>query len=527
MQLLAPPALGVDCRVAVTYPSAEQGNLYAVLWSGPFAGAVPFLVPGFATFGLLRLDSGQLQIGATGAFDASGTAAVALPVPDDVALLGFAFDLQSVDLDLASLSLHFADNDLALTVAGLRQDWEAIFAHTVGGHDSFRAVVANAAGVYVTGSSVGYRSWSPFNPYSYEITTHRYAVDGALLWQQRYDSAGAGFDDTGVDLAVAANGDLVVLGQGPGASGDQDVVLLRYDAQGAQQWVVRWNHTWSDAAADLAISGDGSIYVLAQAYNGGAVGDITLLKFAADGLLQWERYFHGGYGTDVGVGLAFDSHGNIDIGGYSVGPGVGTNLDWVALEYDPSGTLLWSQRLVGSPTLPDYCWGMTVDVFDRVLLTGSLANTGYSLAAFDDVGVHLWTTPLGMPGGAPYSEVRSDTSGNVFCASNSSVVAVNAAGAVSWQRTVLGQARAIELDAAGQLFVTSSAMVAGANTQFVLSAFTVDGASLGARVVGDPLVDEFAVRGLAVAAGAVYAVGTTQNAARSTDGFLTRMVLVR
>ncbi len=522
MQLLAPPAIGVDCQVSVSFPSAAAGNLFAILWSGAYSGAVPLTIPGFAVSGLMRLDPLQFEIGPIGAFDASGIAAVTLPVPNDTGLLGLALDLQSVDLNFAAATIAFADNDLPLTIAGLLRDWEVIFGHSVGGHDTFRRVVADATGVYVTGNSLGFRPNDPFNPYSYEILTQRYSVTGALQWQHRYDSPGLGFDDVGVDLALAANGDLVVLGQGPGATSDQDIVLLRLDAQGAQQWVTRWNFSVSDGAVDLAIAADGSIYVLGA---GAGVG-IGLLKFSAAGVLQWQRLIHGGFGTDIGVGIAFDSHGNIDIGGYSVGPNVSTNFDWVAFEYDPSGNQLWNQRLVGSPTLPDYCWGMTVDLFDRVLLTGSMATSGYTLAAFADGGTPLWTTGLGVPGGAPYSMVCGDAAGNLYCASNSSVVGIDPAGAVFWQRTVLGQARAIAVDNLGHVFVTSAAIINGFNTQFLLSAFAADGSNLGTQVGGSTLVDEYAPNGLTVFGGAIYAVGAHQNPARNTDGYLARIRLL-
>lgn len=154
MTFQTPAAIGTDFVFSATYPPAAIGNLYALLWSVPYAGAVPFPVSGFVTNGLLRLDPAQLNVWFPGAFDASGTATHTLSIPDDVNLLGFALDFQVVDIDLGVPSLNFTDNDLAIVAGGLRQDWAVVYNGPVGGHDYLRAVAADASAVVVTGSSL-------------------------------------------------------------------------------------------------------------------------------------------------------------------------------------------------------------------------------------------------------------------------------------------------------------------------------------------------------------------------------------
>ncbi|MBI5852806.1 MAG: hypothetical protein HZB39_17480 [Planctomycetes bacterium] len=526
MTMQSPPRIGAAFAFGIAHPVAAAGNPYAVLWSAPYAGTSVPSIPGVTVAGAMRVDPLAFLAPFAGVFSSAGVVAHSLQVANDPALVGYAFDLQGVDLDATNGVLSFCDDELALVVFGVRVDWERRYEHGIAGHDSLRAIDADASGCVATGSSNGYIPGNPYQPYSYEIVTLRWSAAGALLWERRYNSPGSGFDDAGVAVDLAADGSVTVLGQGPGASGDQDVILIRYDASGAQQWLTRWSHNWSDSAVAMAIAGDGTIYVLASTYNAGSVTDIALLAFAPTGTLTWSRFFHGGYGTDVGVGLALDSLGNIDIGGYTVGPGGGTNLDWLALEYDPSGNLLWSRTVVGSPTLPDYCWGMTVGPNDDVLLTGTLAAnpSGYCAASFDGAGNHLWTRALGVPGGAPYCEIRGDAAGNVYFASSTSVGSLDAGGNPRWQRSVSGQARALELDALGRVFVTSSAGVAPNRQQFVFSAFDALGASLGGLVYGAANDDEFAPRGLVAIPGAVYAVGSSSNG-HDNDGYAVRLTI--
>jgi hypothetical protein len=205
-------------------------------------------------------------------------------------------------------------------------------------------------------------------------------------------------------------------------------------------------------------------------------------------------------------------------------------LDWVALEYDANGNLLWSRVIVGSTTLPDYCWGMTVDASDAVILTGTLASApgGYAAAKVSDNGSLVWTQLLGASGGAPYCEVRSDSVGNLYFASSSSLVSTDAAGSPRWQQVVTGQTRALELSASGNVLVTSAVNVPGLANQFVLTAFSAAGLQLGTLIHGGagPFHDEFAPRGLVVApGGAIYAVGSSHNS-HDNDGYIVRYSLV-
>ncbi len=410
-------------------------------------------------------------------------------------------------------------------------DWERRYDHGMSNHDSARALDVDTQGnVFVAGSSLGLNA-----TWTYEILTLKYSATGALLWERRYDSAGGGFNDIAVDVEAAPDGSVIVLGQGPGASGDQDIVLLRYDAAGALQWVRRWSNWWSDGATGLELAPDGSLYVLGGSYYGGNVSDIVLLKYDSLGTLLWQRNYHGGFGTDVGSDLDLDSQGNVVIAGYSISPSGTNNYDWVALKYDPSGNLSWSARRGGSFLWPDYCWGMCVDSNDDVLMTGHLVNTSgnqdFTTMKFDSAGNWMWTRDLGMASGAG-KVVTTDHARNVYVAGGAGVISYDAAGNLRWERiatvapATFPSLNAIAIDADDHVIVTGPTYVAGSSNQVFIGAFGTNGVFVNSLVHGGTLSESPETRALAIRGRSIFVTGAGPNA-HDNDAFTVRYTLTR
>jgi formylglycine-generating enzyme required for sulfatase activity len=118
MQLEAPPVLGQTATFVLSHPVAAAGNPYALLWSAPpVAGTTQLAVPGFTVEGLARVDPFTAVTAFVGHFGGSGSVAHGVAVPSIPALVGYAWDLQGVDLDAATATLRFTDNELTLQVA--------------------------------------------------------------------------------------------------------------------------------------------------------------------------------------------------------------------------------------------------------------------------------------------------------------------------------------------------------------------------------------------------------------------------
>lgn len=424
---------------------------------------------------------------------------------------------------LAFLSLP-ASAQTANGIPGLRLglDWEQRYDHGIAGHDSLRAVEVDSDGNVITaGSSLGtWFSWR--TEYTYEIVTLKYSRGGALLWERRYDSPGhGGFDDVATDVLVRPDDSIVVLGQGQMIAGDQDMVLLCYDALGNELWKHHWSNWWNDGATALALAPDGSLYTLGSSAYGGNVTDIVLVKYSSAGDLLWTRNWHGGGGTDYGVGLGVDPSGNVTIGGNAIPPGGGTSYDWVALEYDSAGNLLWSTRRG-----PGTCWSFHLDVYGDAVLTGGAAG-GLATMKFDGAGTWQWTQSV--TGSAPGKAVTSDAAGNLFVAGGGTVVSYLPDGTQRWTRSFVapsgttGDATALALDDLGRLVVSGSYFSpSGPKNQFLLAAFGRAGRLLDLTEHGGPNDDSQAPGALAIGtSGTVYVAGSSGNG-HDNDGLLLR-----
>src|SRR5262245_27928794 len=119
MELSAPVVTGRTAAITLKHPDAAAGNGYWVLLTAPqHSVAQPLTIPGFTVNGLMRIDQFNFQDLFTGVLTATGAMTNSIGVPNEPLLVGFAFDLQSIDLALATNTLTFADNELSLEVSG-------------------------------------------------------------------------------------------------------------------------------------------------------------------------------------------------------------------------------------------------------------------------------------------------------------------------------------------------------------------------------------------------------------------------
>jgi uncharacterized delta-60 repeat protein len=414
----------------------------------------------------------------------------------------------------------------------LQLDWEQRYDHGILGHDSFAALALSPSGeVYAAGSSLGLNA-----VYTYEIVTVKYGASGALLWERRFDSPGSGFDDRAVAVRVSPNGDVVVLGQGPGSSGDQDLVTLCYDSLGNLKWSARYNYWWSDSATALTLAPDGSIYVLGSSYYGSSVTDVLLLKYDAAGTLLWNRNFHGGWGTDYGVDVGLDPAGNILIGGNAVAAPGGTNIDWLALKYDPAGNLLWSRTFAGAAAgWPDSCQGMHVDATGDLYLTGYLVNSSgvadFTTIKVDGAGNFRWSRSLGFGTGGG-KVAATDRAGNVYVTGTSKVVSYDLAGTQRWLSDftapgiLSSDANGIAVDPFGRVIVAGTGWDPALYNQFFTLALDASGRLIDWDLHGGPEFEGPALRGLAISAsGRIHLAGSSPNG-HDNDGMVLKYSLL-
>jgi hypothetical protein len=188
--------------------------------------------------------------------------------------------------------------------------------------------VDSSANVYVTGRSHGTGT-------GYDYATVKYDPSGNQLWAARYDGPANG-DDEARSMVLDGAANICVTGQSAGIGTSGDYATIKYDTDGNQLWVQRYDGLGSadDSANALALDPSGDIYVTGGSCTSGGLSDYATIKYDTDGNQLWVQRYHAPQtGDDVATAIALDANGSVFVSG-------GTS-DWenyISLRYVEAGT---------------------------------------------------------------------------------------------------------------------------------------------------------------------------------------------
>jgi hypothetical protein len=334
-------------------------------------------------------------------------------------------------------------------------------------YDYVTSMAVDRAGrLHVTGNVYG----SNGTP---NIVTIQYRPDGQPNWIASYDGdRGQDYAETLV-LDDAAN--VYVAGTSYSLESGADLVLLKYDANGALLWQARYNGpgNTSDTAEAVRVDKAGNVYVTGYSYNALFNFDAVTIKYDSQGNELWvARYDGPGHDEDRGQDLVLDAEGNVYVTGFAttdcfLDPTGDTSCRYagLTLKYSASGELLWADLY--RPT------GDFRNLFNAIVLTpaGEPAVTGMSLQstfAFETVTVQYtaqgrreWVArqadTFGLGGGW---NIAANGAGNVVVLGRGTqIYKYDARGQLLWahpgqpQRVGTGLA----LDQAGGIYITGTA----------------------------------------------------------------------
>jgi hypothetical protein len=382
-----------------------------------------------------------------------------------------------------------------------------------GGFDEVFDVAVDAAGnTYLAG-----QSQAPNTNFTFAVV--KLDAQGAVVWRYVY-SGSQGGDMTGTALAVAVDraGNVYAAGGTGGAFGGEaidDLLLVKLNSDGVEQWATRFDTQRSSFATEIAIDPTGAVYVSGGIFD--LSGDWLTQRYSPNGALQWSRT-HSGVGfssSDRVKGIAVAPNGNLVVAGTTRHQDDLTTADIDVLTYDQQGTVVWQRRFTETDISDDEANDVDVDSAGRITVTGTTSPVADFQKEF--------STPLTMQfdaSGALLRTIRAggaavdvDGAGNAYLAGAfrnapeaSAVAKFDAAGAQVW-RTPLTlpdpevlRNGAIAIDSTGGVVVTGTvrAVDLSAPSEYLTIRYAADGRELWRHRLPGPADGSNQVGGLGI-----------------------------
>jgi hypothetical protein len=376
-------------------------------------------------------------------------------------------------------------------VSGTEQLWVATYNGPGNGDDHAYQVAVDAAGnVYVTG-----RCWGIGSQWDYG--TIKYDASGYQIWAASYNGSGNGMDGAHA-LAIDEDGNVYVTGISEGNGTDEDFATVKYGPSGNQLWVARYDGPQGyDYGEALAVDASGNVYVTGGSRGIGTDYDYTTIKYDANGNQVWlVRYDGPGNYSDCPMALALDGAGNVYVTGYSASSLSAVTWDYATVKYDALGNQLWVARYNGPGNVEDLAYALALDSYGHVCVTGQSIGSGgdwdYATIQYDDSGNQLWVARFAGPGTSQdmVNDLAVDGSGNVYVTGRSyfagneedyMTVKYNSSGNQIWVAQYdspthdSDEATSLEVDGGGNVYVTGQSSGYGTSADYATVRYDANG----------------------------------------------------
>lgn len=265
-----------------------------------------------------------------------------------------------------------------------QQLWQRKYGGVDGKDDCAHDIEVDSLGnVYVTG-------YSQCEDLYCDYATVKYDSNGVELWVARYNGP-ADDDDKAVAIGLDGEGNIYVTGTSRSNETFNDYATVKYNANGDQLWVARYDGPLSslDEAQALEIDSIGYIYVTGSSRGQDSEWDYATVKYDAQGTQMWESRYNGlGNGDDQSSAMVLDVEGNAYVTGSSEGRG--TLDDYVTIKYTSDGGEVWVARYSGSDRSDDWANDIAVDAWGDVYVAGMTNGNAWATIKYGPNGEEMW-----------------------------------------------------------------------------------------------------------------------------------------
>ncbi len=260
------------------------------------------------------------------------------------------------------------------------------------------------------------------------------SVDTA--WVRRYNGPGND-DDKATALAVDGSGNVYVTGYSYSTETASDYATVKYDPNGNQLWVQRYNGSGKrlDEATAMAVDDMCNIYVTGWSFGNDPYGDYATIKYYPNGDTVWIRRYDGPTNSyDFANAITIDKSGDVYVTGESVGKE--KSIDYATIKYYPNGDTVWVRRYDGGGE--DRAQAITTDDSNNVYVTGASEDGVYSrdyvTLKYNSSGDTSWVRRYNGPGDTDDWAYATavDCSRNVYVVGSCGIIKYDSDGNQLW-----------------------------------------------------------------------------------------------
>lgn len=293
--------------------------------------------------------------------------------------------------------------------------WVKIYHHPLSqSNKSKKLAVDNSGNIYITGFTGNSHT---------DYLTIKYNSQGSLLWTATYTGIVSNSIDESRGISVSPDGNAYVTGGSsgnPSNLGILDIATIKYNANGVQQWITRYNGpvNKNDEPANLVIDSQENVYVAGKSQINANNSDYEYLviKYSSNGAPQWNDH-QNDVASSEALAIALDNQDYVYVTGYTTHPSQSSNF--ITVKYSPNGEILWMTQFNNYLNHWDIPKAIAVDNSYNVYVTGRGGGpnwlfSDYNTVKYNSNGVQQWAMNFNVIGEDSPADIVVDNENNVY-----------------------------------------------------------------------------------------------------------------